>query len=66
MHPGVFVDPGRARLYYYCANPTFLQTDPEIDGSRAAFVHDLRKLLAPIIGTPDAMQRTFDGIEART
>ena len=61
MHPDVLTDPTRSRLYYYCANAEFLQTDPEVPKSRAAFVLSLRALLGAYINIEQARY----GIEAR-
>jgi len=54
FRPEVFIDPKRGRLFHYCSDWEFLGGDPDMEGSRAAFVVELRKLLAPVLRSQDA------------
>jgi len=55
--PDVLVDPSRARVYHYCANWEFFGGSTEDEGSRAAFVQDIRKILGPLMKVNDVKKR---------
>lgn len=55
--PDALVDPSRARIYHYCANWEFFGGRAEDEGSRAAFVQDLRKILEPVMNAHDVKKR---------
>eukprot|EP01105_Mastigella_eilhardi_P015374 TRINITY_DN3511_c0_g1_i6.p1 TRINITY_DN3511_c0_g1~~TRINITY_DN3511_c0_g1_i6.p1 ORF type:complete len:591 (+),score=130.17 TRINITY_DN3511_c0_g1_i6:364-2136(+) len=63
MHPAVFVDPSKARLYHYSANPLLCSMDTTLDGTRGKFVQDLRRALAPILGNYHNLKQAFKAIE---
>mmetsp|Transcript_4418 Transcript_4418/g.7623 ORF Transcript_4418/g.7623 Transcript_4418/m.7623 type:complete len:475 (-) Transcript_4418:140-1564(-) len=52
-NPQLLSDPKRARVYHYAGDWQFHGGDPEMEGSRAAFVLDMRKALAPVLGAVD-------------
>jgi hypothetical protein len=58
--PDALVDSNRARIYHYCANWEFFGGRAEDSGSRAAFVQDLRKILAPAMTAEDVLKRVTD------
>jgi len=49
FRPEVFTDPARGRIYHYSGDWRFLGGSREMEGSRAAFVAELRQLLAPLL-----------------
>eukprot|EP00052_Salpingoeca_macrocollata_P017762 m.145305 g.145305 ORF g.145305 m.145305 type:complete len:295 (-) comp20489_c5_seq2:31-915(-) len=64
MHPDVFLDSKRAKMYHYCANMTFFNTDPDTKGSRAAFLQELRAMLKEIFHSPELLDRAWKGVQA--
>lgn len=57
FNPEVFIDPNRARLYHYCGDWEFLGGSPDMEGSRAAFVLELRKILQPVLKNAAQVRR---------
>jgi len=51
MRPEVFLDESRGRIYHYCGDWEFLGGSPDMEGSRAAFVQELRTILRPALET---------------
>lgn len=49
MRPEVFLDESRGRIFHYCADWEFLGGSPDMQGSRAAFVQEIRKILEPVL-----------------
>lgn len=49
MPPEVFLDTARARIFHYAGDWEFHGGSPDMEGSRAAFVQELRKILQPIL-----------------
>lgn len=66
MHPAVFTDTTKAHLFHYTANPMLSAMDPSIEGSRGAFIKELRKALEPILGDYKALRKAFLAIEGRS
>lgn len=60
--PEVFIDPKKARIYWYSADAQFAASDPSIPGSRGAFIHELRDILGPITGDHKALRRAYRAI----
>eukprot|EP00727_Mastigamoeba_balamuthi_P013645 m51a1_g8903 hypothetical protein (777) ;mRNA; f:740566-743243 len=63
MHPAVFTDTTKSRLFHYCADMGLSCMDPAVAGSRGALVQDLRKALSLITGDYRALRRAFKAIE---
>lgn len=62
MHPDVFMDSSKARVFHYCAVPE-LCSMADHEGSRGRLVRSLDRLLEPLFTNSKAFARTFEGIE---
>jgi hypothetical protein len=63
-HPAVLTDPQKCCLYNYRAAPAW-NGPGDGPGTRAAFVADLERALAPVLGCPVALRRALAGVQAR-
>merc|ERR1719198_1742548 len=54
LDPRIFFDPTRGRIYHYCGDWEFYGGSPDMEGSRAAFVLELRRVLSRILRPEDA------------
>lgn len=63
MRPEVFLDNARARIFHYAGDWEFHGGSPDMEGSRAAFIQELRKILQPILSdvSPADMRRRLTG-----
>jgi len=53
FNPEVFVDTSKTRLFHYCGDWEFLGGDANMTDSRAAFVLEMRRVLAPVLRRKD-------------
>jgi len=51
MRPEVFMDSARGRIFHYAGDWEFHGGNPNMEGSRAAFVQELRKILRPLLSS---------------
>ena len=64
MHPDVFTDEAKARVFHYCAVPELCSTEATSGTlTRGAMIREIRRALAPLIGTADALLRSKEAIE---
>jgi hypothetical protein len=63
MRPDVFLDESRGRIFHYSGDWEFLGGSPDMEGSRAAFVQALRKILMPVLSSvsPVEMRNRLTG-----
>eukprot|EP00931_Biecheleriopsis_adriatica_P086193 TRINITY_DN60905_c0_g1_i1.p1 TRINITY_DN60905_c0_g1~~TRINITY_DN60905_c0_g1_i1.p1 ORF type:complete len:542 (-),score=112.58 TRINITY_DN60905_c0_g1_i1:68-1651(-) len=64
MRPEVFLDASRGRIFHYAGDWEFHGGSPDMEGSRAAFVQQLRKILQPLlsaVSTPAELRKRLTG-----
>lgn len=49
FHPELFLDGRKGRLFHYSGDWEFFGGDVDMEGSRAAFVQELRKVMQPLL-----------------
>lgn len=53
LYPEVFLNEARGQIFHYCGDWQYLGGSPDMEGSRAAFVLALRKVLHPVLSQID-------------
>lgn len=54
LNPEIFINPERGQIFHYCGDWQFLGGSPDMEGSRAGFVVEIRKILAGVLRQEDA------------
>lgn len=62
MHPDVFLDPWKSRMYHYCAIPELCSPESKAGGlTRGSMILELRDALQPIIADLAKLRKNIDG-----
>lgn len=56
FHPELFMNSERGRIFHYCGDWEYLGGDPEMEGSRSAFVLEIRRILRDILHAEGAAE----------
>ena len=62
MHPDIFLDAAKARVFHYCAIPELCSAETKGGGlTRGSFVQELRNALKPVVADLAKLRKNIDG-----